>query len=293
MTESNNSQNQFGNTWTKEKLNIFIRYLEAYSIALKNQSFELIYIDAFAGCGEIEIKDGSRILGSAIQALSANGKFDHYYFNEKDRKKADELKAKIETEYPQMKSRVTVSCGDANEQLKLLINKINWRQVRGLIFLDPFATEVDWSTLSLIARTGAIDVWYLFPFGALNRLLPNDYISEKDAKCVNRLLGDEGWREEFYKPDPQISLFNFAEDNSEVEKPADNIKTVNPNMVRDYILKRLKSTFPCVSDSPKLFRNSKNAPLFLFCFAVSSPNPKAQKLALRISSHLLSRKRSI
>ena len=37
-----------------------------------------------------------------------------------------------------------------------------------------------------------------------------------------------------------------------------------------------------MSDKPKIFRNSKNAPLFLLCFAISSESPKAQELALRI-----------
>ena len=45
---------KFGGAWTQEKLNIFTSYLEAYLIALQNQNFKKIYIDAFAGTGKIE-----------------------------------------------------------------------------------------------------------------------------------------------------------------------------------------------------------------------------------------------
>ena len=45
---------KFGGDWTAKKLNIFTSYLDAYLIALQNQKFKKIYIDAFAGTGEIE-----------------------------------------------------------------------------------------------------------------------------------------------------------------------------------------------------------------------------------------------
>lgn len=80
---------KFGGKWTEEKLNIFTSYLEAYLIALQNQKFKKIYIDAFAGTGEIETSDGEQYLvGSAKRALAADRKFDHYYFIEGDEKKA-------------------------------------------------------------------------------------------------------------------------------------------------------------------------------------------------------------
>ena len=41
----------FGGQWTREKLEILRRYLDAYTTALKNQPFNLVYVDAFAGPG--------------------------------------------------------------------------------------------------------------------------------------------------------------------------------------------------------------------------------------------------
>ena len=46
---------QFGGKWTVEKLDILKRYIHFYTTALKRQNFHLIYIDAFAGTGNIEL----------------------------------------------------------------------------------------------------------------------------------------------------------------------------------------------------------------------------------------------
>ncbi len=43
---------KFGGPWSLIKTDIVSEYLKAYTLALKNQSFQLVYIDAFAGSGE-------------------------------------------------------------------------------------------------------------------------------------------------------------------------------------------------------------------------------------------------
>ena len=63
-----------GGKWTIEKLDILERYLDAYTTALKNQPFKLMYIDAFAGTGEISLRKEDEdaryfIEGSARRAL--------------------------------------------------------------------------------------------------------------------------------------------------------------------------------------------------------------------------------
>src|SRR5262249_51638007 len=42
----------FGGAWTERKLSVVRRYLEIYARALKNQTFQRIYVDAFAGTGD-------------------------------------------------------------------------------------------------------------------------------------------------------------------------------------------------------------------------------------------------
>lgn len=281
---------KFGGDWTAKKLNIFTSYLDAYLIALQNQKFKKIYIDAFAGTGEIETSDGEAYLaGSAKRALSAEKRFDYYYFIESDESKASELEHMIDTEFPHLKRFTTVYRGDANEKLGKIINDIDWRFNRGLLFLDPYATQVDWATLERVAGKKSIDVWYLFPFSALNRMLPKNGKYGSWENTIDRLLGDNGWRTEFYKKDPQVSLFDLGLiDGGEDEDRV--IKDASLEHIKEYIISRLETTFPCVSNNPRIFKNSKESTMFLFCFAISNESVAAQRLALRIADHILKKK---
>lgn len=282
---------KFGGNWTKKKLNIFTSYLDAYLVALQNQKFKKIYIDAFAGTGKIETSDGEQYLvGSAKRALAASKKFDRYFFIEGDEKKAVELQEMINAEFPHLTKIVTVYCGDANEKLAQIIRDVDWRYNRGLLFLDPYATQVNWTTLETVAETKSIDVWYLFPFSALNRMLPKNGKYETWEGCIDRLLGDSGWQTEFYKEDPQMSLFDFSPDAEAPDSGTRKIKDANPEHIKAYIISRLETIFPCVSKHPRIFKNSRNSPMFLFCFAIASESSKAQGLALRMANHILKNK---
>ena len=92
----------FGGAWTTEKLEILKRYLDAYTTALKEQPFRLIYVDAFAGEGywssyspyEFEdygdfdgVREGSSRIALGIQ----DRPFDHLVFIEKDPKRYESL----------------------------------------------------------------------------------------------------------------------------------------------------------------------------------------------------------
>jgi len=287
--ENNKHLQKFGGSWTEEKLNMFTEYLDAYLIALQNMKFKKLYIDAFAGTGEIETRDGDhQLIGSAKRALSSKKQFDRYCFIEADKDKVEELQRMVDREFPSLKSIVNVYQGDANEMLINIINSVDWRYNRALLFLDPFATSVDWSTLVNVALTKSIDVWYLFPFEALNRMLPRDgEILPAVEKTINRILGDESWKTEFYKKDMQMNLFDYFNG----DKSERFIKSADTEAIKEYIIMRLKSIFPCVSENAKIFRNSKNAPMFLFCFAVSNDSIKAQKLAMHIANHILKKSR--
>jgi len=47
---------QFGGDWTEKKLECIRQYLNRYTTALKNQPFNRMYIDAFAGTSYRELK---------------------------------------------------------------------------------------------------------------------------------------------------------------------------------------------------------------------------------------------
>ena len=269
---ANKNSQIFGGDWTEKKLNIFEKYLRAYIIALKEQKFSKVYIDAFAGTGTIYTKDGKLLDGSARIALSSSPKFDKYL----------ELQKMVKEEFPELENKVVCLHGDANELLNYIINRVDWGSSRGLLFIDPYATQFDWSTLVNVSKTYAIDVWYLFPFSALNRMLTRDgEIVESWRKKIDKVLGCTDWYEVFYKCNPQLSLFD--------EEKEQYIKDVDTDELKRYIIERLETVFPAVSKNPRIFYNSINSPLFLLCFAVSNKSKKAIDLAMRIASDILSR----
>lgn len=109
--------NNFGGLWTKKKLNILESYLIFYMQALKNIKVKKVYIDCFAGSGNIRLaekdklkndnnidtfeqvhfgteitqEDIEEIKGSVRIALDLKNKFDKYYFIEKEDTNIEEL----------------------------------------------------------------------------------------------------------------------------------------------------------------------------------------------------------
>jgi three-Cys-motif partner protein len=143
--------------------------------------------------------------------------------------------------------------------------------------------QVKWETIEAIAKTQAIDLWILFPLGvAVNRLLKKDgNISESVKQRLDEMFGTDNWFEEFFKPKEVITLFD-TEIGFE--------KVANPDSIAEYFNRRLKSVFAGVANNPLKLYNSKNNPLYLLCFAVGNPNPKANGLALKFANHILQMK---
>jgi len=275
-------ENKFGGPWTIEKLDILSKYLNAYAQALKEQLFNIIYIDAFAGNGKIDI-DGQeeQIEGSVRLALNAENKFDKYIFIEKKKAFANDLQKIVSDEYSNFKDIVKIINGDCNDEIIKLCKEIDWKTNRAVLFLDPYSMQVNWNTLEVIANTQAVDVWYLFPLGASNRLLKKDgsNIDKTWKNKLNSIFGDEYWFERFYMENPQMSFF-------QKEKP-DYIKIANTFEIVNYIKERLSTSFSFVANNPKILYNSKNSPLFLFCFAMSNKSGKAIGLAQRFANYIL------
>jgi three-Cys-motif partner protein len=266
---------KFGGPWTLIKLEVLEKYLNFYTTALKNQPFKLCYIDAFAGSGKIDIRGEIAIPGSAIRALDYP--FHEYYFFEKEQSYITALKKEISKKH-QHKS-IIIMQGDCNQLLKTL-SAVQWKKEgwRGVIFIDPFAMELRWESLKVIAQTEAFDVWYLFPLMAMNRLLRRDRrIPDSYEEKLNILLGTDDWRKELYRESRQLSFL----DNKNLEK-------CSIDSIREYIIRRLKTVFPGVSDNAKILTNvEKRAPLFLICFCVSNPSDTAIRLSLKAADHIL------
>ncbi|NLW09134.1 MAG: three-Cys-motif partner protein TcmP [Firmicutes bacterium] len=289
-------QNQyFGGDWTAEKLERVKKYLQAYVRIMNKQNFRFLYIDAFAGTGYVELKDKQEdqiasllldlaeaepqrfIQGSAQIALQIEPSFHKYVLIEKSSRRCSELE-KLKNNYPHLAKRIVIINREANEVIREICKRINWRGTRAVMFLDPYGMQVRWDTIEAIARTKAIDLWLLFPLGvAVNRMLKNDgNINESWAEKLDTLFGTRDWYGEFYELTDKPSLFGNI---SIIEKVA----TIQD--IGNYFIKRLKTVFAGVAENPLPLYNSKNNPLFLLCFAAG--NPKGAPIAIRIAQDIL------
>ena len=286
----------FGGDWSDQKLSALSRYLSAYTTALKNQNFPLVYIDAFAGGGRFDItaeKDRPPLLaeeeaedmeerkeyrhGSPLVALNTNPSFDKFIFIEKNEQSLQRLENEIAKQNYQDKN-IEYILGDANEKIAEICDTIDWRYHRAVAFIDPFATEVKWQTIEKIASTPGIDLWLLFPAMAVNRMLPVDgQIPPQWQEKLTDCFGTDEWKQAFYKDNPQQALFD---EESGITKVSDSFEAL-----RQFVNHRLENVFPGVSKKNLVLKNSKNSPLFLLCFACS--NPKAVSLSLRIANHII------
>ena len=291
--------NQPGRSWTDEKLQILERYLNAYTTALKNRNFHLIYVDAFAGTGYVspdtyqsltvwgdELDDSARgvLQGSTRRAIAVDDKpFDSFVFVEQNPDYAAELR-RMKLEFPNREISIEQSdanaflqmwCDGQSRELGIPWNKPGNRQ-RAVVFLDPFATQVEWQTVASIASAQSIDLWILFPLSAITRILPrNREPNEVYAATLDRIYGGEEWRT-LYQSRIQRTLFGDEMETIRQEQDA----------IVEVYLDKLRSIFPAVSPSPKRFYNSRSSPLFAFMFAAANPGRGGQ-IALNIANHLL------
>ena len=272
----------YGGPWTIEKLNILEKYLDAYTTVLKKMPFKLMYIDAFAGTGQLKLSSEEDLVdvrgfvsGSAERAIKIDNKpFDELIFVEKKLDRFAELKT-LRATYSKRKIEIVHS--EANAFLADLHE--NWKVCRGVLFLDPFATEVKWATIERIAGFNALDTWILFPVSAITRMLPKsrkpDEISPKWAKRLTRVFGDESWHN-LYQEDPQGNLFGGVE--YQRVPGVDGLISLYKNKLKALFDKRFLET-------SRTLKNSKNSPLFEFMFCVG--NPKGITPAKRIAKHIL------
>ena len=272
---------RWGGDWTKKKLDILEHYLDAYTTALQNQYFSLIYVDAFAGTGDVQIRTDNQdyeelVAGSPKRALGVRHKqFDRLVFIDKSRLACQKLRT-LKAQYP--RRRISIEQSDANSYLSRIELSSHWR---GVLFIDPFATELQWSTLEYIANLKKLDTWILFPTMAVQRVLKSQYIEGSYppnlAKALNRVFGSDIWRS-IYRRSPQT---NFFEDEPSVMERSVGVDDLLQTYKRG--LERLFGDR--LLDKSKTLRSPKAGPLFEFFFCVG--HPSGIRIAKNIAGHLL------
>jgi three-Cys-motif partner protein len=289
----------FGGDWTDDKLDCLGKYLAEYrKIFVRNERARYLrtwYVDAFAGTGSRTVSDPASPLnslfegdyedlesqsyrdGSAIIALGLDSPFDNYLFIEKSKARLNELNGVIGKRYGELLGRCKFSSDDANKALRHWATERDWTKERAVVFLDPYGMQVEWKTLITLARTKAIDLWYLFPLGiGVARLLTRDGIIDEDwQRRLDLVFGTNEWKNRFYETRIKSGLFGSEETM---------VRAASEEKIQEYIEERLETCFAKVAKGLVL-RNSRSSPLYLLCFAAA--NERSAKTALKIAQWIL------
>jgi three-Cys-motif partner protein len=295
-------EHQFGGPWTEIKLDAVCYYLECYTKALSQRRFDIWFVDVFAGTGErtserltgglLESKPmkwvSETLPGSAKRALNIRPPFTHFIFNETDRKHQEALQA---IKRANSSLDIEVLGQDANAAITEIFSRPIWRRgangnARAVVFLDPYALQVDWATLELLAKTQCVDVWYLFPLHDVTRQLARRLsgVGPKE-KRLDRVLGT-AWRELYQLPLPTNDMFSDTLFGSIPEFAEEEYRNATKAQIENWFKSRLEDMFPYVSEPLPLFTNIRQQKFSLF-LAVANPSTPAISLAQKFHRHVL------
>ena len=269
------------------------KYLRAYTRIFKSNQraryYSITYVDAFAGTGmmrvpalggftlffpELQKAQESLRKGSARRALEVEPGFDKYLFIEKNATKCAELIG-LKSEFPGR--NIEIINEDANRALLNWCAALNTKRERAVVFLDPFGTSVDWTVISALGKTRAVDLWILFPYSAINRMLiRNRKPPATWADRLTRIFGEGMWQEKFYS---KVAYQSILEPGKRVEQ---TYKSADHREIIDYVVERLRTEFVAVAN-PIPLRNSKGL-LFLLIFAAG--NEKGARAGIKIANSI-------
>ena len=280
--------NNFGGSWTYQKIQILELYAKAYLQIMKEHPYwKLMYFDGFAGTGEIKIEgkvDSKIIEGAAkkIVSISDPRMFDMYYFVELYEKKAKQLKDSL----LQIKqSGIYIVSDDCNKKLLKLSQYLKGelgeegKKYKVLAFIDPCGMAVNWSSIEALKGLG-VDMWILAPTGlGANRLL------KKDRKISDAWLEK---LEAFFGIDRKEILSNFYHETTYIDLFGQENVLINKKqgaITKIYHLyaNRMKGIFSYVSEPYELINKQNSIMFHLF---LASNNATAVNIANDIIAKL-------
>lgn len=276
------TDHEFGGEHTELKLEVIGSYLQRFNTVLKNQNFERVYIDAFAGAGKRLAAKSNDLFGETRQLLPGSAEiaiqteppFHKLVFIDQKKKHVEALR---ELAKEHLDREIDCRHGDCNQILPDVLRAINWRNHRAVLFLDPYGMNVDWTTLGEISSFKGIDLWYLFPtFGMLRQAPRNpEKIDDIKARSLTRLLGTDDWREALYETSSEPDLFGIYHENR-LSIPA----------IDSFVHNRLKEIFPSVLKPAPIF-DKHGRQIFSLYFALTNDSKKAMAVAKPIADYIL------
>jgi three-Cys-motif partner protein len=177
--------------------------------------------------------------------------------------------------------RISVTRLPASDAIDQFCRDTNWRKTRAVVFLDPFGiSPIKFAQVEALGRTGAVDLWYLIPVGAMNRQVTNQgKVLEQSEELIDEMLGTTAWREEILEETQEVDLFGeVVRDVQKIGKAAHFERVAIDQLKKAFLGGVSNKAMP-------LGRNGMHE--FSLVFACANPSPKANTLALRLANAVL------
>ena len=277
--------NQFGGSWTFQKVRIIEEYAKAYLQIMKEHPYwKLMYFDGFAGTGEFKVKGKLNVSvfddntldifdGAAIKIASINypKPFDLCYFVELEQHKAALLNNSLRKI---RESGIYVVSEDCNKKIHDLAVFLRGKgsNYKVLAFIDPYGMNVQWDSIKALKGLG-VDMWILAPTGiGANRLLTrNGVVPDTWALKL----------ESFFGISKDLIYSNIYQEEIKMDLFGNETITIHKNQkalaeINKLYAERLSTVFEHVSN-PYEMRNSSNSTMYHLYLA--SNNTTAVKIA--------------
>jgi three-Cys-motif partner protein len=238
--------------WVALKLDYVKRYIDVFETSMRGKWRHRHYIDLFAGPGKCLCRNtGTVYLGSPLLALTAQYPFTGYYFVDWDSGNIAALRRRCRAS-PAF-AHVQFLTDDANHAVRNIVDRIQDIPSLNLAFLDPEGLELQWDTVSTLAKVKRMDLIILYPQGGLNRAMPGAFQASGQTE-VDLFFGDLTWREIYDKYQNREELFLHR---NLMDHYKENLAQLGYKETRrdDEI------------GAEPLMRNAKNAPLYRLLFA--------------------------
>ena len=278
---------EFGSGHTEAKLVTVEKYLKAFTTALAGK-FTLVYVDAFAGSGasvpktdkqQIRLIETDDIIdGSTRRALRIAPSFDRFIFIEKLGKNLRSLQG-LKEEFPEKQDKIEILPGDANTELRNFATKLDKRNARAVVFIDPFGLSLDWETIAALGTTERVDLWYLVPSGGMSRQVKLDGTELESAQLLDKVLGTSDWRGRIIANTVTTDL--FGDPISSTSKIGGAVELTG------FVQERLRTVFKGGVSEKALPLGRGGRHEFSLIFACANPSPKASVLALKLADAVL------
>ena len=184
--------------WAREKLHYIQRYCDTFNTAMKDKWGKRTYIDLFCGPGLCADEvTGEEFDGSPLIALKCGKPFTHYFFNDKDKRAINALRARAVS---LSTNNINYFSEDCNDVIEHLLEQLPESSL-DFCFIDPTNWQIKFDSIRKLTKGRRMDIVITFHTGEMKRCAHqppdelNDFFDGADWQVKYKEVIQKGKRE--------------------------------------------------------------------------------------------------